>query len=193
MRRALLRAGVELKYSEGFNPHPYISVALPLPVGYESTCELLDFSAATGIPTDGLADLITAALPEGLSVEEAYISGRRFGEIAWVGTTGLLHYEPGAAPDAAHELKERFDADSIVIAKKTKRGVSDIDIAPFIRDIGFTPGDTVAMRVKLSAQDPSVSPGNLMGALSGPYERIAPVFASFARREVYDREMSVFR
>ena len=43
MRRALLRSGIRLVYSEGFNPHPYISSAIPLSVGCGSLCEALDF------------------------------------------------------------------------------------------------------------------------------------------------------
>ena len=35
MQRVFARAGLELKYSEGFNPHPQISIALPLSVGTE--------------------------------------------------------------------------------------------------------------------------------------------------------------
>jgi hypothetical protein len=38
-----LRAGYSLKYSEGFNPHPVISILLPLGVGVSSECELMDF------------------------------------------------------------------------------------------------------------------------------------------------------
>ena len=41
--RAFLRAECRLKYSEGFNPHPNISIALPLSVGCESVCEIMDF------------------------------------------------------------------------------------------------------------------------------------------------------
>ena len=43
MQRAFSRAGYELKYSEGFNPHPQISIALPLSVGAASLCEIMDF------------------------------------------------------------------------------------------------------------------------------------------------------
>ena len=43
MQRAFSRAGYELRYSEGFNPHPQISIALPLSVGAGSVCEIMDF------------------------------------------------------------------------------------------------------------------------------------------------------
>ena len=44
MQRVFLRSGHRLKYSEGFNPHPIVSIALPLSVGHASVCELMDFS-----------------------------------------------------------------------------------------------------------------------------------------------------
>ena len=43
MQRAFSRAGSRLQYSEGFNPRPQISIALPLSVGTASLCELMDF------------------------------------------------------------------------------------------------------------------------------------------------------
>ena len=42
MTRALRRADVPLWYTEGFNPHPYITFALPLSLGMESLCESMD-------------------------------------------------------------------------------------------------------------------------------------------------------
>ena len=43
MQRAFARAELPLKFSEGFNPHPQISILLPLSVGTASVCELMDF------------------------------------------------------------------------------------------------------------------------------------------------------
>ena len=43
MQRAFSRAEYELEYSKGFNPHPQISISLPLSVGVASLCELMDF------------------------------------------------------------------------------------------------------------------------------------------------------
>lgn len=42
-QRAFARANLPLKHTQGFNPRPSVSIALPLSVGLESVCELLDF------------------------------------------------------------------------------------------------------------------------------------------------------
>ena len=42
-QRSFLRAGIAIKHTEGFNPHPFVSIALPLSVGYSSQCEILEF------------------------------------------------------------------------------------------------------------------------------------------------------
>ena len=167
MQRAFIRAGVRLKYSEGFNPHPYISVALPLPVGCGSVCELMDIglmdigltdtgftdtgSQGTGMINAGSQDTslqadeqyneiaarVNASLPDGIHINEVYISDRKFSEIAWVQIDGVLTYDNGAPQGAAARLAEHFSRSSIIITKKTKRGTADIDVAPHIRDIGF--------------------------------------------------------
>ena len=138
MKRAFLRAGLELKYSEGFNPHPYISVALPLSVGCSSICELVDFDVLGAPPAAGISAFVNAALPEGIEVLEAYRPSRKFGDIAWAELSGRLVYGAGAAISAAERLEGHFAAKALVVPKKTKRGTSDIDIAPFIRDISVS-------------------------------------------------------
>ena len=42
-QRAFKRAGLPLTHTQGFNPRPSVSIALPLSLGAESYCELLDF------------------------------------------------------------------------------------------------------------------------------------------------------
>lgn len=43
MQRAFRRAGVVLHHSQGFTPHAYVSMLLPLSVGMESVCELMEY------------------------------------------------------------------------------------------------------------------------------------------------------
>jgi len=193
MRRALLRAGLELKYSEGFNPHPYMSVALPLSVGCGSICELMDIGTTVDLLPDGLPDIINSVLPEGLDVIDVYKSERKFSNISWIEVSGILYYDAGAPHNVAERLSGRFKEESIVISKKTKSGISDIDISPYIKDISFIQRGEVMMSVKLSAQNPSINPENLMSALTGAYESINPDFYSFTRTEVFDRDMCVFQ
>jgi len=193
MRRALIRANVELKYSEGFNPHPYISVALPLQVGSGSMCELLDFGIAGTVSALSLPGAINAALPDGIEVLEAYIASQKFNCIEWVGISGRLIYDCGAPQNAALRLKERFASDSIVISKKSKSGVSDINIAPFVKDIVVSGDDVIMFSAVVSAQNPSISPENILNALDGEHIDLSPDFADFTRMELFDSDMQIFR
>jgi hypothetical protein len=90
---------------------------------------------------------------------------------------------------------ECFAKESIVISKKTKRGVSDIDIVPFIKDIYFNSngGNEITMMAKISAQDPSINPENLMSALRDGYKTVIPDFYDFTRTEIFDKDMNLFR
>ena len=190
MRRALLRAGVELKYSGGFNPHPYISVALPLPVGCGSVCELMDVGIDARLSSAVSQQEINAALPEGIEVFEAYAAERKFNAIAWVRLEGVFYYDNGIPPGTASMLTERFGAECIIIKKKTKRGISDIDIAQYIRDVEFHENGVLTMKATVSAQDPTISPENILSAISG---ELAPDYALFTRTEIYDRDFNIFR
>lgn len=48
-QRAFRRGGILIRHSQGFTPRAHVSIALPLPVGVESVCELLDFDLAEGV------------------------------------------------------------------------------------------------------------------------------------------------
>ena len=196
MRRALLRAGLELKYSEGFNPHPYISVALPLSVGIGSRCELMDVGLAAGLQRDGVPERVNIVLPEGLSIIEIYTPERKFNDIAWIEIDGILYYDAGAPRDAAQRLAERFERSPIIVPKKTKSGLIDTDISPAIRSIRFVSAENpaeIAVTGMVSAQAPSLNPEYLIAALMGEYETLKPDYSSFIRTEVFDKDMNVFR
>ena len=193
MERALRRAGMELHYSEGYNPHPYLSIALPLPVGCGSICEVIDVGTKHSMLPDGLAQLINRTLPEGLEIRAVYDPMRKFSDISWVMYDAVFHYNDVPAPDIASRLAGIYSSNCVMISKKSKKGVSNIDITPHMRDVAFEGVDMVNCSVKLSAQDPSVSPSHFMGALNGSSPELVPAYASFTRTEIYDDNMKVFR
>ena len=68
--RGLRRAGVSLKYSQGYNPRPQLVFALPLGVGVEATDEVMDAYLAADVELEGLTGRLTESLPIGLMVQE---------------------------------------------------------------------------------------------------------------------------
>jgi len=186
MQRAFIRAGVKLKYSEGFNPHPYISVALPLPVGCESICELMD----VGIADETLPELKSLKLPEGITILDAYVPGHKFNDISWVSVNVNLDYENQQNDGIIKQLTEIFTADSILIKKRTKRGYNELDIAPFVKDIVFNREESIGFTAKISAQNPTINVDDLLNSLN---DDLKPVYTSMKRMEIFDSNMNVFK
>ena len=194
MQRAFSRAGSRLQYSEGFNPRPQISIALPLSVGTASRCEIMDFRLLEEVDITLLTARLNATMPEGITVLEIYEPTRKNAELKWLAVEGLFEYDERSVDIMQKQLAAFFARPSIVIEKKTKRGFGEVDIRPAIREIAFTAGeDGVHVSAVLSAQDPTLNPDLLPAALRALAPEIAPDFAKFTRVETYDAEMMVFR
>ena len=194
LQRVFLRAGLPLKYSEGFNPHPVVSIVLPLSVGMQSECELMDFQLLEDFDLSTLPARLTAAMPEGIEALEVYPLERKGKELKWLRIAGKLSYDARDAAAMRDGLQAFFAQEQIVVLKKTKRGEGESDIAPAIRSIGFTAGEgCVELTAVISAQDPTLNPELLVSALRQRAPELAPDFAEFTRLEVYDESMQVFR
>lgn len=194
MTRAFLRAELRLKYSEGFNPHPNISIALPLSVGCESVCELMDFTLMSDETPQELASLLNEQLPEGIQATDIYEPERKVKELKWLSVSGVFEYDERDNDKMAAQLNDFFSAESIVIQKKTKRGIGESDIKPAIKEICFTAAEEGAcLKAVISAQEPTLNPELIADAVRQLRPEIAPDFAKFRRLEVFDGNMSVFR
>ena len=194
MQRAFFRAGYPLRYSEGFNPHPLISIALPLSVGAASECELMDFRLKEDADLAALPARLTAALPEGIEVLEAYEFTRKASGLKWLRVRGLFEYDDRDAAAMAAALTAFYAQKQIVISKKTKRGQGETDIRPAIREFAFVAkGADVELEALISAQEPTLNPELLAEALRQLQPEIAPDFAKFTRIETYDADMQLFR
>jgi len=193
MQRAFLRAGVPLKYSEGFNPHPIISILLPLSVGCGSVCELMDFRLKDDVDIATLADRLNAAMPEGVRVTEVYEEGLKVRELKWLKVKGRLEYDTGNTEEIAEKIREFYNGE-IIITKKTKRGIGDFNLSAGIKEISFAPdGDKILVEATISAQEPTVNPELIAEALRQKMPEIAPDFAAFERLENLTENMEIFR
>jgi len=194
MQRAFLRAAMPLKYSEGFNPHAQISFALPLSVGTASYCELMDFKLRDYMSLSEVPYRLNRALPEGISVLEAYEWENKFKDIKWLDVDGLFEYDACPSADPIGALMDFFSRDSLVVKRKTKRGMGETDIAESIRSIEFEEsGGGMKLKAVISAQEPTLNPELLVSALEQLLPALRPDFAFFTRMQVYDAEVNIFR
>ena len=68
MSRAVRRAGLPIWYTEGFNPHPYLSFPLPLPLGQEGLREAMDLRLLEEIPIGEIPGRFDGVPPEGIDI-----------------------------------------------------------------------------------------------------------------------------
>ncbi len=194
MQRAFSRAGYELKYSEGFNPHPQISIALPLSVGVGSRCEIMDFRLKGDAELSELPARLTAVMPEGIVVTDCYEQENKFAQLKYLEIRGAFAYDERPALEMSEELTRFFAQPEIVIEKKTKRGQGQSDIKPAIREIRFEAGEReVHLHAVISAQEPTLNPALLPDALRQRRPELEPDFAKFTRIENYLENMQIFR
>lgn len=195
LQRAFLRAGIKIYHTEGFNPHAYLSIALPLSVGCESICELLDFEMLDDRELCSLPSALNPVLPEGIKVLEAYEAQRKFKEITWIKIGGILIYDNALSEEAVLELTRLFQSETIVLTKKSKKGMTEFDIVPCIHTIEFQKVDDLQIELTavIAAQNPSLNPEFLIRAISDKISDFNPDFAMFKRLEVLDHEFNIFR
>ena len=194
MQRAFLRAELPLKYSEGFNPHALISMLLPLSLGHESLCELMDFRVYADCDLTKLPTQLNAVLPEGIRAQEAYEPEHKGRELKWLRFQGDFQYDRPLGPDAAERIEAFFRQESIVITRRTKKGEGESDIRGAIQSISAAPeAGGIRLEGVISAQEPTLNPEHLSAALHQLAPELAPDFTRFTRLEVYHSDMGVFR
>lgn len=194
MQHVFVRAGLRIKHSEGFNPHPRITFAFPLPVCAESDCELMDFELVNDVSAEAVISGLNKVMPEGIRVLSAYTPERKFKEIAWIKISGVMEYDSGVTEELLNSLSEFFNRESIVIEKKSKNKIGDFDIAPCIKSISFSEdnGD-VRLDAVVMAQNPGLNPNLLINALKQKAGNLTPDFFEFKRLDLFDSDMNVFK
>ena len=195
-QRGFKRAGLMLTHTQGYNPRPSVSIALPLSVGVQSCCELLDFELEGDVvPCDEICRRLNDALVDGVRVLWVYEEGQKIKHLAYLDVALDLEYDAGVPGDALRELQALFSREQLTVEKKGKNGVTQQDIIPMIRrfSIGETDGNTLQLSARICCQNPSLNPMQLIAAIEAYLPEYAPDFAKCCRLEIYDSEEKIFR
>ena len=195
-QRAFKRAGLALKHTQGFNPRPSVSIALPLSVGVQSCCELLDFDLEEeSVSCEEICKRLNKALVGGVKVLSVYDGGRKIGALSLLRCIVALEYDKGVPNGAGESIRKLFSQDSLIVPKKTKNGVQDQDIIPMIRELALDQLDenTLELDALICCQNPTLNPMQLTAAITMYLPEMKPDFCSCSRIEVFDEEKKIFR
>ena len=196
-QRAFSRAGITIKHTEGFHPHPFVSIALPLPVGHSSQCEILEFGLTGNVPSDEIPERLTAVMPEGIVIHNCYSAERKLKELTKINYIVTFEYEKASSLKYKEAITEMLGRQSLVVHKKSnkaKSGYTEVDLIPLIDSISAECTDNrMILNMILAAQNPGLNPNLICRAFCNEYPQFTPEFVSYHRKEILDSDGKPFR
>ena len=152
--RAFARAKINLWFTEGFNPHPYMSFSLPLSLGVESLCENVDIRINDSISFDELKSRMNASLPMGIRIIDVYEDFMDASEIAFSDYVYKFEFSDNNA--ALEKIKSVLEQEEILAQKKGKKGkrriLKETDIKQFIDKYNISLRDNqIVLNIRLMA------------------------------------------
>lgn len=133
MSRQLRLSKLPIWYTEGFNPHPYVTFLLPLSLGFESDYEIMDIRLnEDDFPLDKVKNELAKVMPPYIEILNVCEPINKAGKIAFAKYVIKIKDYP---KDLTVSLSKFLLSDSIIVQKKGKKGnIKDIDLAPKIID-----------------------------------------------------------
>lgn len=195
-QRAFQRAGIPIKHTEGFNPHPFVSIPLPLSVGFSSGCEVVECEILGDMDLSAVPARMNDALPAGIAVSRCYQALKPVKALCYVNYIVTMDYEAGAPFGADTTIKALLEREHLVVSKRSKKAKSgqvEVDLIPLIaRSTVEERCDSITLDLIVKAQNPGLNPTLLVSAICEMYPDITPDFISYHRRSVLDQNFQVW-
>lgn len=171
-QKAIARAELDIKYSEGFNPHMILSFAYPLGVSMETEGDYADITVNTYVSLEDVKNRLNSVMNEGISIVDATIVPDD--ALNAMASVAAADYLIKVNEDVNQEAIDKFLAQNeIIILKEGKKGVKEADIKPGI--------------FKLEAMED----GLFMSLKSGSGENIKPVSVIDALAKFLDKNIDI--
>ena len=194
-QRAFLRADLPIKHTEGFNPHAFVSIPLPLSVGFSSACEVLECELLGDVDLEAVPGRMSAALPAGITVNRCYEALRPVKQLCYVNYIVTMEYQSGAPFGADTAIRDLLGRESLTVVKRSKKAKSgqvEVDLIPLIAKATVEERrDCIILDLVLRAQNPGLNPELVVSAIRERCAQAAPDHVCFHRRAVLDGEFGV--
>ena len=181
--RMLKMSSLPVYYTQGFNPHIYLSFSCPLSLGQESLCESCEVKTEQeSIDPQRWIDALQPLMPRGIVITKIAPAKEKVGEIE------TAAYEVTMPASSAIALDAYNNAEHAEVTKKTKRGQKEMDLKPLIYELRMEAGEQgPALFMKISnGSVANVKPEMVLDAYYAFLGEERPQFAwMFQREEVY--------
>ena len=188
-QKAIRRAGIDIRFTEGMSPHMVMSFASPLGVGLLSRGEYIDIEVNTPISTGDAVTCLNSVMPEGLcildfrQVEEGK-AGKAMSLVA--AADYEIRFRKGHEPAAGWEARfaQFMERSSIEVLKETKKSSKLTDIRPMIYE--WKTGDNIVFLRVASGSSANLKPDIVMRAfLDWCGEKSDPFAFEITRIDLY--------
>lgn len=191
--RAIKMSGLNVWYTEGFNPHIFMTFALPLSLGYESICEIVDIRLLGDTIDPYVKDKINAGLPAGIEVFNVTQAAQNPTDIMWA--RYFVELSDGVPPEELCAAADALMAQpQLLTVKNTKKGgQKEVDIKPMIGQYeASVRGDACFLDLILAAgNQQSINPALLLDLL---FEKAGktPAHQLIKRVQILDKSLRNF-
>lgn len=156
-KRSFKRVEVKLQYSQGFNPHPKMSFAQPLSLGYSSSSEYLEFETIHPYSTDAIIEKLNSVMPEGLGIltcTELASSGKTLAALTEYADYEIMIPIGSNHIEITKTIEDYMSQETIMINKLQRKSGKEVevDIKPMIKLIqGEIVDNYIMLTMKLCA------------------------------------------
>lgn len=164
-QRALKRKDIKLKYSEGYSPHPKMSIAQPLSLGYTSRGEYIEFETQEQYEAQDILDRLNSAMPEGIEMLSCSVLEKTKKAMGALITTGeyLIGCDEISSADEVKALTQaviKLKGEEHIIIKKVQKKSgkeTEIDIREKIKKIEVENADSKHALIRIMVDTGSFS------------------------------------
>lgn len=186
--RIFRRANLPVKYSEGFNPHMVMTIGLPLSVGTRSLCDCLEAELTEEIDIASALEDINKVCPRGIE----FTGIKKAEGLKPLHLIDSALYEADFVTEAGVNIQEYTDAPQVMIEKKSKRKINEVNIKDYIKGIDIVSSDGTNHKVRMhinAGNTSNLKPELVLKSMENFFDtRIANV--NIVRMEIYFEDMT---
>ncbi len=184
--RTVRRSGLPMAFSQGFNPHPIMTVAMPLSVGVTSDCEYMKIGFDGDFQAEEIKNRLNNAFPKGFKISAVVKTEGKEHDFSKLDRAEYI-VETELKTAYIPNVDDFLSNDKILVMKKSKSGVKESDIRPHIFKLKIikTENKFLTFDMIVSAgNNYNLKPETVLEAIEKYQPQFVPIFSMSHRKAV---------